>query len=220
MPAVIQVKRGTASSWTSANTVLAAGEIGFETDTKKFKVGDGSTAWTSLGYTVTDGAASPLTTKGDLFTRSSSADARQAVGSDYGFLMALASETNGIKWNDGAWTTYTPTFTASSGTFTTTTTQGRYIRIGKFCAVAVDLNINTIGTASGVPNFTLPFTQANVDSIAYGVGRETAYTGTFLHIRSNKNSDTCNIYKSDGNVGLASAISGWRFGASIVFEVA
>lgn len=50
MPTVIQVKRGTASSWTSANTVLAAGEIGFETDTRKFKVGDGSTAWSSLSY--------------------------------------------------------------------------------------------------------------------------------------------------------------------------
>ena len=55
MAAVIQVKRGTASSWTSANTVLAAGEIGFETDTKKMKVGDGSTAWTSLGYASSDG---------------------------------------------------------------------------------------------------------------------------------------------------------------------
>jgi hypothetical protein len=55
MAAVIQVKRGSASSWTSANTVLAAGEIGFETDTKKFKVGDGSTAWTSLGYAGADG---------------------------------------------------------------------------------------------------------------------------------------------------------------------
>lgn len=61
MPAVIQVKRGTASSWISANTVLAAGEVGFETDTKKMKVGDGSTAWTSLGYTVTDGDISGVT---------------------------------------------------------------------------------------------------------------------------------------------------------------
>lgn len=61
MPAVIQVKRGSASSWTSANTVLAAGEIGFETDTKKMKVGDGSTAWNSLGYTVTDGDISAVT---------------------------------------------------------------------------------------------------------------------------------------------------------------
>ena len=61
MAAVIQVKRGSASSWTSANTVLAAGEIGFETDTKKMKVGDGSTAWTSLAYTVTDGDISGVT---------------------------------------------------------------------------------------------------------------------------------------------------------------
>lgn len=61
MPAVIQVKRGTASQWTSANTVLAAGEIGYETDTKKMKVGDGSTAWTSLGYTVVDLTSAALT---------------------------------------------------------------------------------------------------------------------------------------------------------------
>ena len=61
MAAVIQVKRGSASSWTSANTVLAAGEIGFETDTKKMKVGDGSTAWNSLGYTITDGDITGVT---------------------------------------------------------------------------------------------------------------------------------------------------------------
>lgn len=47
----IQVRRGTASQWTSANTVLAAGEWGYETDTGKVKIGNGSTAWTSLGYT-------------------------------------------------------------------------------------------------------------------------------------------------------------------------
>jgi hypothetical protein len=40
---------------------LAAGEIGFETDTKKMKVGDGSTAWTSLGYTATDGDITAVT---------------------------------------------------------------------------------------------------------------------------------------------------------------
>jgi hypothetical protein len=61
MTSVIQIKRGTASAWTSANTVLAAGEVGFETDTKKMKVGDGSTAWTSLTYTVTDGDITGVT---------------------------------------------------------------------------------------------------------------------------------------------------------------
>ncbi len=43
-------RRDTASNWTSNNTVLLAGEIGYETDTKKFKIGDGTTAWQSLDY--------------------------------------------------------------------------------------------------------------------------------------------------------------------------
>lgn len=48
----MQQRRGTAAEWTSANTVLSAGEIGFETDTSKFKIGDGATAWNSLPYFV------------------------------------------------------------------------------------------------------------------------------------------------------------------------
>jgi hypothetical protein len=43
-------RRGTASEWTAANTVLATGEVGFETDTGRFKIGDGSTAWNSRAY--------------------------------------------------------------------------------------------------------------------------------------------------------------------------
>lgn len=46
----IQIRRGTASEWTSANPTLAAGEWGFETDTNKGKIGNGSTAWNSLNY--------------------------------------------------------------------------------------------------------------------------------------------------------------------------
>ena len=46
----IQIRRGTASQWTSANPTLAAGEFGYESDTGKFKIGTGSTAWTSLSY--------------------------------------------------------------------------------------------------------------------------------------------------------------------------
>lgn len=58
MPAinVIKLRRGVASLWTSTNPVLAAGEPGFETDTKKLKFGDGTTAWNSLQY-VSGGAS-------------------------------------------------------------------------------------------------------------------------------------------------------------------
>ena len=50
MATKIQVRRGTASQWTTSDPVLSEGEIGFETDTGLFKIGNGATAWTGLGY--------------------------------------------------------------------------------------------------------------------------------------------------------------------------
>lgn len=47
---LIQLRHGTAATWTSVNPVLALGEVGVETDTKLTKVGDGATAWSSLAY--------------------------------------------------------------------------------------------------------------------------------------------------------------------------
>jgi hypothetical protein len=43
-------RRDTAANWQSANPVLADGEEGFETDTRRTKVGNGAAAWTSLPY--------------------------------------------------------------------------------------------------------------------------------------------------------------------------
>ena len=45
-----QFRRGLASEWASANTVLAQGEMGIETDTNLFKIGNGTTAWNVLAY--------------------------------------------------------------------------------------------------------------------------------------------------------------------------
>jgi len=50
MAVQIQLRRGTAAQWTSANPTLASGEVGYETDTNKEKIGDGTTAWNSLAY--------------------------------------------------------------------------------------------------------------------------------------------------------------------------
>lgn len=47
---LMQQRRGTAAEWISADPTLSTGELGVETDTLQFKIGDGSTAWTSLGY--------------------------------------------------------------------------------------------------------------------------------------------------------------------------
>ena len=83
----LQQRRDTASNWTSNNPTLAAGEIGYETDTKKFKIGDGSTAWTSLAYAF--GAAPALTFNAQVGTSYT-----LAIG-DVGALVTL-SNTGGI----------------------------------------------------------------------------------------------------------------------------
>ncbi len=54
-----QFRRGTASQWTSANPTLAAGELGLETNTNLFKIGDGSTTWSNLAYGGLQGPTGP-----------------------------------------------------------------------------------------------------------------------------------------------------------------
>lgn len=52
MASIIQLRRDTAANWTSANPILAQGELGVETDTLKIKIGNGSSAWNSLSYLI------------------------------------------------------------------------------------------------------------------------------------------------------------------------
>jgi hypothetical protein len=57
----MQQRRGTSEQWTLANPILAEGEIGFETDTNQFKLGDGVNRWDDLAYFVNaDGLSGSL----------------------------------------------------------------------------------------------------------------------------------------------------------------
>jgi hypothetical protein len=50
----IQMRRGSTSDWNTADPILNEGEIGYNTTLGQIKIGDGSTAWSSLDYMVTD----------------------------------------------------------------------------------------------------------------------------------------------------------------------
>jgi len=77
----------------------------------------------------------------------------------------------------GAWTTWTPTITAGSGSFTTASGSGRYIQIGKTVFFKLDVTITTVGTGSGCV-FTLPVTaSASWTAGQVASGREDALTG-------------------------------------------
>lgn len=53
--------------------------------------------------------------------------------------------------------TYTPTITATSGTITTYTASGRYVRNGNAVVLSLVINLSAVGTASGSLIFNLPF---------------------------------------------------------------
>lgn len=61
MPVQIKFRRGTAAEWTTVDPILAAGEPGVELDTGKFKIGDGTSTWTELGYSFGDVSSEILT---------------------------------------------------------------------------------------------------------------------------------------------------------------
>lgn len=60
MAIIIQLRRDTAANWTSNNPTPASGEFCIETDTDFYKIGDGATAWTSLGYSSLPSGTAPL----------------------------------------------------------------------------------------------------------------------------------------------------------------
>jgi len=56
----IQVRRGTAGQWTANNPTPYAGEVCYDTTSKTFKIGDGSTAYATLPYFIDEDAIAAL----------------------------------------------------------------------------------------------------------------------------------------------------------------
>jgi hypothetical protein len=88
----MQQRRGTAAEWTAADPVLAAGEIGYETDTGKFKFGDGTNTWSNLqafsdASAIIGAAPETLDTLEELAT---------AIANNPTFYQGVADNTQGI----------------------------------------------------------------------------------------------------------------------------
>ena len=103
MAQTIQVRRGLAAQWTAANTLLAQGELGTELDTGKWKLGDGSTHWNSLGYAV--GGTGPTGPAGPPGPAAPTIASSQQSGTSYTF--ALADAATVVEATNAAATTFT-----------------------------------------------------------------------------------------------------------------
>ena len=108
MTVKIQIRRGTAAEWTSANPTLLSGEQGLETDTGKTKIGDGVTAWNSLGYVDAKFLASSASAtfvpnsliqdKSKIAVGNGSSVVALAAGADGTVLTANSGTSTGLEW--------------------------------------------------------------------------------------------------------------------------
>jgi len=121
----IQLRGDTAANWTSANPVLAEREMGLETDTNKFKVGDGSLAWSALGYySETAGNFTTLSADtiyiGGVDTETLYAPATMS----YEFAAAVSDETTAITTGNAKLTFLSPAGFTVTGVTASLSTDG------------------------------------------------------------------------------------------------
>jgi len=122
----IQYRNDTAANWTSANPVLLAGEIGYETDTGKAKIGNGSTAWTTLGYFPTNVAITSGSLTGVTINNSVIGGTTPAAGT----FTALNSTSGVVNATVGATTPNLGTFTRVAMSAGTTSVQPMLFNAG------------------------------------------------------------------------------------------
>lgn len=168
----IQSRRDTAANWTSTNPVLSAGEFGYETDTTKLKVGNGSSAWTALGYIsasqTTANVSSGLVyiTSGSLsITNAAPLNLDNVFTSTYdNYLLTTQNLTSAVgttsvilQWRVGGATTTSGYFVAYQGY---TSAGATYNANNNGSAVGIDIGLaeTAAGSGSSVINIMTPKT--------------------------------------------------------------
>jgi len=79
----------------------------------------------------------------------------------------LATANGGLGNTAGAWTTWTPTVTPGSGSFTSVSAAGAWYAIGKLVHFTVTITITTAGTAAGTMSIALPTGTANRNAAVF-----------------------------------------------------
>ena len=111
----------------------------------------------------------------------------------------------------------TPTVTATSGTFTTVSSYGRYLTIGKMRFYSGTLYIANAGTATGTLRVPIPTgTPASMGGSRWvGTGYVSPSKSCVVHLLPTQN--YLEILRYDGATAIASGVS---VGFSIMYEIA
>ena len=179
MAVQIQLRRGTASAWTSANPTLAIGELAIETDTDKYKIGDGSTAWTSLGYSSFPSTAISNTVvdaKGDIIAATAdNTVAKLTVGSNGQVLTAASGQTTGLQWT----TISSDSISDADGDTKIQVEEGSDEDIIRFDTGGTErMSIAADGTVTIVGNLTISGTTTTINSTTLTVDDKNIELGS------------------------------------------
>jgi len=157
MAVQIQLRNGTAAQWTAANPVLAAGEVGIESDTRRQKFGDGTTAWNSLSYAGGSGTVTGVTGTSPVASSGGAAPAI-SLASGYGDTQnPYASKTANQVLAAPNGTSGVPSFRALVSADIPTLNQnttGTAAGLSSTLAVTSGGTGLTSGTSGGVPYFS------------------------------------------------------------------
>lgn len=152
MPAnnVIKMRRGTAAQWTSANPVLASGEMGFETDSRKFKFGDGTATWNLTPYSVAGGLEG-----GGFFVADTA-----PVGANIGDIWYCSSDTGNeagrsLIYYDGYWVELNPGVLGPKGNTGDPGPSTNFV-IGTVSTLPAG-SLATVSITGTAPNLTIDF---------------------------------------------------------------
>jgi hypothetical protein len=217
MPVQIKLRRDTAANWLSVNPILAAGEPGYETDTRKIKYGDGVSTWSILGYAITQADAGSLT--GSTLPANITASSLTSVGTltkltvtEYinGSITGTAgSVTNGFYTN------------SSFSLGTTTIAVNRVSGAQSLTGISIDgsagsaAKLSTARTINGVSfdgtagiTVTADASTLTGTSLASGVtGSSLTSTGTLLSVTSSGVISTTNTTNTNNNNASSGSIT-------------
>jgi len=121
--------------------------------------------------------------------------------------------------------TFTPTFSPVTGSFTSVSTSGAYIKVGRTVTIFMSLTTTNLGSSSGLWNFSgLPFTSFNPsigagNRAAVGVVREDSAVGQINQIIINGNS-TVGIVASLSNNAVTPQGNGYVYEISVQYIAA
>lgn len=171
MAVKIQLRRGTSSEWTSANPILLIGEIGLETNTKKFKIGDGSTSWNSLTYA----------TQGEVGMR--------WLGAYSGVTSYIVGDL--VSYNNSSYICKS----ASTGNLPTNTTYWDLVALS-----GTAITVNNISQSGGNISLTQDNIPSGITNKVYTVTEQTKLAGVEVGAEVNNISDINATDLTDGGI--------------------